>query len=146
MTNILKVNHAERTLVMDRTFAKNADIVGSNEYNRLQMARRDYPGYTTVRRTIKKKEAQEHYKGLTYEYMEWYISEYETRENLWKSLDELHQMIDISKGHSRRYPVIKSWFLEKYPEVKEYGTEKFAAPAQLPSASAVPSTSEAIPA
>ncbi len=146
MTNILKVNHAERTLVMDRTFAKNADIVGSREYLLLQDARRDYPNYATVRRTIKKKETQERYNGLTYEFMREYIETYETTEKYWASMDELNQMIMLSKCHSKRYPVIKSWFLEKYPEVKKYGTKKFAVPAQLPSASAVPSTSEAIPA
>ena len=84
----MKINHENRTLVMDRTFSKNADIVGSREYNLLQEARRDYPGYETIRKTIRKKETQERYKGLTYEYMEWYINEYETKENLWKSLEE----------------------------------------------------------
>ena len=35
-------------------------------------------------------------------------------------------MILISKCHSnaKRYPVIKNWFLEKYPEVKEFGMKK----------------------
>lgn len=43
MKNTLKINHENRTLVMDRTFAKAASFVGSNEYNLLQDARRDYP-------------------------------------------------------------------------------------------------------
>lgn len=32
-------------------------------------------------------------------------------------------MIFISKCHSqaKRYPVIKNWFLDKYPEVKKFG-------------------------
>ena len=36
MKNTLKINHENRTLVMDRTFAKAASFVGSNEYNLLQ--------------------------------------------------------------------------------------------------------------
>ena len=31
MKNTLKINHENRTLVMDRTFAKAASFVGSNE-------------------------------------------------------------------------------------------------------------------
>lgn len=127
MKNYLKINHENRTLIMDRTFAKNADIVGSEEYNLLQTARKDYPTYAVTRRTIKKKETQEHYKGLTYEYMKWYIEEYEKTNLVLETLDELNELIAISKCHSRRYPVIKQWFLEKYPEVKEYGLEGAAA-------------------
>ena len=32
MTNTLKINHANRTIVMDRTFAKNAVDTRSEEY------------------------------------------------------------------------------------------------------------------
>ena len=65
MTNYLKVDHANHRLIMDKTFAKNAAIVGSPEYNLLQSSRRDYPNYEVVRRTIKKNASMEHYKGLT---------------------------------------------------------------------------------
>lgn len=66
MKNTLKINHENRTLVMDRTFAKAASFVGSNEYNLLQDARRDYPSYQVTLRSIKKKEDKESYRGLTY--------------------------------------------------------------------------------
>ena len=41
---------------------------------------------------------------------------------LWK-MTELDEMIGISKGHSlsKRYPTIKSWFLERYPEYAKFG-------------------------
>ena len=34
----------------------------------------------------------------------------------------------ISQCHSKgfRYPVIKSWFLERFPEIKEFGVEEDA--------------------
>lgn len=40
-------------------------------------------------------------------------------------LDELEEMISISHCHSqsRRYPVIKKWFLDKYAQVLEFGVE-----------------------
>lgn len=121
MTNYIKVDHDNRSLIMDRTFAKKASIVGSKEYNLLQEAREHYEEYTVTRKTIKKAPNQEYYKGLTYEYMEEYIKTHEPKETLEKTLAEFREMILISKCHSRRYPVIKNWFLEKYPEVKEYG-------------------------
>lgn len=123
MKNYLKVDNDNLALVMDKTFKKNSQIVGSREYILLQGARKDYPGYKEVTRQIKKNTQQEHYHGLTYEFMENYILDHEPRATKNKVHDEFREMIDISKCHSRRYPVIKAWFLEQYPEIKQYGTQ-----------------------
>ena len=131
MTNYLRVEHEKRQLIMDRTFAKQASIVGTVEYAQLQEARRDYPTYAVIRRQIKKKPDQEHYKGLTYDYMRAYIAnkyagtDKDTDEKqktaMKEALDVLEDKILISKCHSntQRYPAIKNWFLATYPEVKE---------------------------
>ena len=123
MTNYAKVDHTNRRIVMDRTFAKNAEIVGSKEYNQLQTCRKDYPTYTVVRREIKKNPNQVRYGGLTYQYMEDYIMTHESRETLNAVLDEFNEMLLISRGYSKafRYPTIKRWFLLKYPEFAEFG-------------------------
>lgn len=123
MTNYAKVDHTNRRIVMDRTFAKNAEIVGSTEYEKLQACRKDYPTYTVVRREIKKNPNQVRYGGLTYQYMEDYIMTHESRETLNAVLDELNEMLLISRGYSKafRYPTIKRWFLLKYPEFAEFG-------------------------
>lgn len=119
MKNYLKIDNVNAQIIMDRTFAKGAEIVGSDNYDKLQMARRDYPKYKVVQRTIKRNPNKECYKGLTYDYMRQYIAYFD--DNAKESLNELRDMIIISKCHSRRYPVIKDWFLNKYPEVKEFG-------------------------
>ena len=118
----MKLDHENRKIVMDRTFASKAELVGSEEYNLLQQCRRDYPTYLVTRKTIKKKATQEHYRGLTYDYMKEYINKYDT-ENKEANLALLDEMIDISKCHSnfKRYPVIKQWFLDTYPDVKKFG-------------------------
>ena len=121
MKNTLKINHENRTLVMDRTFAKAASFVGSNEYNLLQDARRDYPSYQVTLRSIKKKEDKESYRGLTYKYMEDYIR---THANAAPNMAEFQQQLLLAKCHSIRYPNIKNWFLAKYPEVKQFGLQK----------------------
>ena len=56
MTNTLKINYTNHTIVMDRTFAKLAQDTRSEEYARLQAVRRDYPTFTVVQRTIRKNE------------------------------------------------------------------------------------------
>lgn len=125
MKNYLKLDHQNRKIVMDRTFAKNSEIVGSDEYNLLQQCRRDYPTYLVTRKTINKKADQEHYRGLTYTFMENYIKDHDA-ENGEENLKTLKEKIDISKCHSlcNRYPKVKEWFLETYPEVKEFGMPK----------------------
>ena len=123
MANTLKLNHEKGLIVMDRAFAKNAENTMSTEYAHLQNVRRDYPTYTVVRHTIKKNTSKETYKGLTYEFMEYYITKYEPEATRKTVLGEFKTKIDISKCHAkgRRYPTIKNWFLEKYPAVTMFG-------------------------
>ena len=119
MKNTLKLNHAERTIVMDKTFAKFAANTMSPEYAHLQQVRQDYPLYTVVQRHIRKNTKQEHYHGLTYRYMEDYLTTHGSAEDR-RIYDEKKL---ISECHSKgfRYPVIKSWFLERFPEIKTFG-------------------------
>ena len=123
MKNTLKLNHAKREIVMDRTFAKFAENTMSAEYAHLQQVRKDYPTYTVTKRQIKRNDNKESYKGLTYEYMETYILSHGTSETRIANLREFNEMRLIAECHSKafRYPVIKAWFLEMYPEVKNFG-------------------------
>ena len=95
----------------------------SAEYAHLQQVRRDYPTYEIIRHTIKRNAEKKTYKGLTYEYMEYYILTHGTKEERQKNFVEYNEMILISKCHGKAYsyPVIKRWFLEKYPEIAEFG-------------------------
>ena len=132
MKNTLKLNHAERTIVMDKTFAKFDANTMSAEYAHLQQVRQDYPTYTVVQRHIRKNTKQEHYHGLTYRYMEDYIDSHGTVEDR-HTYDEMRL---ISECHSKahRYPVIKNWFLERFPEIKTFGVqqEEEEAPVEAP--------------
>ena len=123
MKNRLLINHSNRTLVMDRTFAKYAANTRSEEYAHLQKVRQDYPDYQVIRRQIKTNNNKETYRGLTYEYMEDYILTHGTPEEIKKNLKIYDEKKLISECHSkaRRYPVIKSWFLETFPEILKFG-------------------------
>ena len=82
MKNTLKLNHENRTIVMDRTFAKRSENTRSEEYAHLQQVRQDYPTYDVIRRQIRTNPKKESYKGLTYEYMEDYILTHGSAEDI----------------------------------------------------------------
>jgi hypothetical protein len=60
--------------------------------------------------------------------MEEYIMTHESRDTVRVVLDEFYEMQLIARAHSQafRYPTIKRWFLQRYPEFLEYGMKKNA--------------------
>lgn len=126
MKNILKVDFQKKSIIMDRTFAKNCADTRSEEYAHLQRVRQDYPTFTVKTRSCKPNPEKESYKGLTYAYMEHYIITHESKDTVLEVLDEYNELRLIAECHSksRRYPVIKRWFLAKYPEITEFGLLK----------------------
>ena len=123
MKNTLRFDHDARCIVMDRTFYKNSSNIRFEEYGMLQRARQDYPTYTPVIKRIKRNPDKETYRGLTYAYMERYI---ESHANAEATMAEYRELRLISECHckARRYPKIKKWFLEKYPEIEKFGFEE----------------------
>lgn len=122
MKNTCKICHTDRTIVMDRTFAKLAENTRSEEYRHLQQIRRDYPEYTVITRSIAKNPDKNSFKGLNYEYMRDYIILHVSPEEENAALAEFDELILISRCQSKkyRYPTIKKWFLNKYPEVRDF--------------------------
>ena len=57
--------------------------------------------------------------------LEWYIIKYgpKDKDELAKLLAEFEMQKDIAMCHSKskRYPVVKKWFLDKFPEVAKFG-------------------------
>lgn len=110
-------------IIVSRKFYKKACCFGTQEYEILQKVKQDNPECLVESREIKVNTHQEHYRGLTYDYMRWYISKYEPEETRESALKELDDMLDISYCHSltNRYPVVKQWFLDKYPDISRFG-------------------------
>ena len=126
MKNTLKLNHADRTIVMDKTFAKFALDTRTDEYKHLQEVRRDYPNYIVIQRQIHRNTDKKTYHGLTYKYMEDYIKSHGTKEERETNLADFNEKVLISKCHGKayRYPVIKQWFLDLYPDIRDFGLPK----------------------
>lgn len=119
----IRISFEDRKIYISSSFQKKALIPNTDAYDMLQAVRRDYPDYTVAVRQFKKKTSQEHYRGLTYDYMRERIIKVEG-ENAPAVLQELEDLIFDSKCHSKRYPVIKSWFLARYPEIAKFGMPK----------------------
>lgn len=121
--NTIRIDHATKRIIMDSMFYKNSADPRNEEYTVLQNVRRDYPTYAAVQRKIKKNPAKKTYSGLTYAYMEDYILTHESPETVEAVYAEFNEMVLISQCHSQafRYPTIKKWFLNKYPEIMRFG-------------------------
>lgn len=117
----IKVDYEKNIILMTRKFFDKAQDPRSSEYAELQRYKADNPTFRVVRHTIKKNPNKECYKGLTYEYIREYIKKYERATMVEVRLKELEDKIFLTKCHTIRYPAIKKWFLETYPEVVEYG-------------------------
>ena len=115
----IKIDHANQQIVLKREFAKKQEDVSSNEYKSLCAVVQMFPGYAITVKEITKNPQKESYKGLTYGYMERYIAVKGTRADR----QEYDDMRLLAECHSKRFPVIKQWFLDKYPEVREYGAK-----------------------
>ena len=113
----IRVNHEDNTIPITRKLANLASNPFSKEAKLLDKVRAKNVGYTIVVRTIKTNPDKDSYKGLTYDYMRNYIIRFSDDKKA--DLKELEDMIFISQCHSKskRYPVIKKWFLKKYPDV-----------------------------
>ena len=126
MNTRLTINTAANTIEMTKEFAKKAKYFGTDEYNMLQIARKDYPTFSV---TTKKTKSKENYKGLTLDYMKKYIELHpqtlvlEVLRTL-VGLDENGEKIEDAETTS--YGEIRAWFFGCYPEVKNKKEEKKA--------------------
>jgi len=117
----MKIDYSNSKIILSSAFQKKAFTVGTQEYNALQAVRQNHPGFALVVRQFKTNTKQERYRGLTYPFMREHIAAHEADPK--PVLDELEEMIGISKCHSvgKRYPTIKAWFLRRYPDLAEFG-------------------------
>lgn len=127
----MKINHSTQTIEMSKKFAKAAAKFNSNEYKQLQAARKDNIGYRTevVDRKVTGKKST--YKGLTYDYMENYISAHDDENS---SIMEEYLMLRGKSEEAEEllaetfsYLEMKDWFLKKFPEIAAFHKKREAA-------------------
>lgn len=111
MNTNMKILFENKTIEISKTFAKKASVYGSEEFGILRAAVNDLPDYSVVvkatpvvRRTYA--------KGMTYDYMEAYITSIDTDGSI---MDEFRL---LRQGYN--YAVVRKWFLNNFPATSEY--------------------------
>lgn len=119
----IMIKYAEQIIEVNTTFAKMMQNPMSDEYAQLQKIKQENPGFAVRQRKIKSNPNKDTYKGLTYDWMRNHIATHEAEDVVEKKLKEFEEMVYISKCHrtSLRYPTIKKWFLNEYPDVAKFG-------------------------
>ena len=110
MTNIT-VNYTKNTLEITKSFEKKARAYGSDAYNELTAARKEFPNYRIVVKTSKSNNSL---KGMDYDFMREYISKHDNADNAGEKLCAS----DLSYGE------IRQWFVETYPVFKDFKTRE----------------------
>lgn len=108
----MTINYTNKTIEMTKAEEKAASKYGSDMYNDLKAARADFPTFRVVVKATPKKKGS--FKGLTYDFMEQYISEHDETGEIKKEFDLLRGKVDEFTTPAT-YGQIKKWFLAKYP-------------------------------
>ena len=118
MKNI-NINFQKQTIEMTKTFANSASNYGSEAYNELMNAKRDFPSYTvTIVKTASKK--KDSFKGLNLQYMKKYITEKSGADSeQMKDFNLLCGNTDDELAAKASFGEIKMWFLTQYPEIEK---------------------------
>ncbi len=87
----------------------------------MQQVRKDYPDFAVVVKTIRNK--ADHFKGLTYDFMEKYIASHDNADALMAEFNDLRATSDEAVAFGAEalsYGEIKAWFFKNYPEIEAF--------------------------
>ncbi len=118
----ITINRKNRTIEISKAFDKLASRFGSNEYQQLQEARRDNPGFTIV---VKKGTKNNNLlPRLSYKFMEDYITAHDNEEqtimNDYKILRAISEEAQEMGGKSASYEEVERWFYDTFPQIVEF--------------------------
>lgn len=116
MKNTYKIDFANNTLTMTKTFEAAANEYGSEEYKLLQKIRADFPGIEIIRKTRRPSKTARPNKNLTYANMEKYMSVFKNAAEL---LAQFEIVKTCSQKESNPYQYVKEWFVTQFPNYKE---------------------------
>ena len=119
--NSVRINRTTRTIEVTKSFDKAASRYGSEAYNALQQVRKDYPDFAVVVKTVRTK--ADHFKGLTYDFMEKYIASHENADERMAEFNDLRAKSEDAQAfgfEALSYGEIKAWFFKNYPEIEAF--------------------------
>ena len=119
--NAVRIVRTNRTIEVSKSFDKAASRFGTREYEAMQQVRKDYPDFTIVVKTVRTK--ADHFKGLTYDFMEKYIASHDDAEARMATFNDLRGKSDDALAFGMEafaYGEVKAWFLKNYPEIEAF--------------------------
>ncbi len=119
--NSVRIIRSSRTIEVSKSFDKAASRFGTREYEALQQVRKDYPDFTIAVKTVRTK--ADHFKGLTYDFMEKYISSHEDADKRMATFMDLRGKSEEAQAigaDTLSYGEIKAWFFKNYPEIEAF--------------------------
>lgn len=116
----MKLNFKNRTIELTKAEARRAAKIGTEEYTQILEAKNSFPNFQI--KIMPARKSSYDLKGLTYEFMERYISINGTEEKL----KEFNKMRDYNDeiGRADPYGKIKQWFLDNFPQIKAASASK----------------------
>ncbi len=120
LANNLTIDHATKTITVSKQLHKASSKYGSDEYKLFEELMTKNQGYQVVVKTQAKKKSLR----ITFDFMIKYISKHDENG---EAMNELlvRRGLKANKDNviaAESFPEIRTWFLNKYPEVKELGT------------------------
>ena len=98
----MKIKFENKTIEISKAFANKASVYGSEEYHTLRAAVQDLPDFKVVIKAASVSQ-QTFMKGMTYDYMESYITSIDTDGSIMEQFRLLRQR--------HNYAVVKKWFV-----------------------------------
>ena len=121
------INNKKMAIEMTKKFATAARKFGTQEYKDLQEVRKDYPTYKVVIVTRKTTAKKDNFKGLTYEYMEKYISSHDGDGKIMAEYQDLRGLSERAKealAEPCSYLEMRAWFLNTYPAIAKFHEDR----------------------
>ena len=121
------INEKKMAIEMTKKFAAAAHKFGTQEYKDLQEVRKDYPSYKEVIVTRKTTAKKDNFKGLTYEYMEKYISSHDEDGKIMAEYQDLRGLSERAKealAEPCSYLEMRAWFLKTYPAIAKFHEDR----------------------
>ena len=121
LANNLSIDHATKTITVSKQLHKASSRYGSDEYKLFEELMTKNQGYQVVVKTQAKRKTLR----ITFDFMTKYISKHDENSEVMNEL-LIKRGLKANKDNvisAEKFPEIKTWFLNKYPEVKELGTK-----------------------
>lgn len=113
MTNNIRFDHANCTIIITKKALDRADRMMEPEYSELCKFMAAQPTYKVVAKAIKTKSDKKTYHGLSIDQMKNFIK---TKPNSDERLKEFAAACVVAEAKGAKYPLIKKWFLENYAD------------------------------